>query len=90
MSKFKHLNLEDRITIESDLKKGLSFKKIGHDINHDCTTVSKEIKNHSTIVDDMWPTNRKHNRCIHYKGVRPAEIGGSYTRNRQQSCTLQN
>lgn len=67
MSKFKHLNLEDRITIESDLKKGLSFKKIGHDINHDCTAVSKEIKNHSTIVDDMWPTNRKHNRCIHYK-----------------------
>lgn len=66
MSHFKHLVLEDRITIQSDLHEGLSFKKIASHINHDCTTVSSEIRNHLTIVDDMWPTNRKHNRCIHY------------------------
>lgn len=66
MSHFKHLVLEDRITIQSDLHDGLSFKKIASHINHDCTTVSSEIRNHLTVIDDMWPTNRKHNRCIHY------------------------
>lgn len=60
MSHFKHLVLEDRITIQSDLHDGLSFKKIASHINHDCTTVSSEIRNHLTVVDDMWPTNRKH------------------------------
>ena len=66
MSHFKHLVLEDRITIQSDLHDGLSFKKIASHINHDCTTVSSEIRNHLTVIDDMWPTNRKHNRCVHY------------------------
>ena len=66
MSHFKHLVLEDRITIQSDLHDGLSFKKIASHINHDCTTVSSEIRNHLTVVDDMWPTNHKHNRCVHY------------------------
>lgn len=56
MSHFKHLVLEDRITIQSDLHDGLSFKKIASHINHDCTTVSSEIRNHLTVIDDMWPT----------------------------------
>ena len=59
MSHFKHLVLEDRITIQSDLHDGLSFKKIASHVNHDCTTVSSEIRNHLIIVDDMWPTNCK-------------------------------
>lgn len=54
MSHFKHLVLEDRITIQSDLHDGLSFKKIASHINHDCTTVSSEIRNHLTVIDDMW------------------------------------
>lgn len=67
MSNFKHLTLENRIIIQSDLHDGLSFKKIASHVDHDCTTVSKEIRNHSTRVEDMWPHNRKHNRCAHYK-----------------------
>lgn len=74
MSHFKHLVLEDRITIQSDLHEGLSFKKIAAHISHDCTTVSSEIRNHLTIVDDMWPTNRKHNRCIHYDDCKKRHI----------------
>lgn len=74
MSHFKHLVLEDRITIQSDLHDGLSFKKIASHINHDCTTVSSEIRNHLTVVDDMWPTNRKHNRCIHYVDCKKRHI----------------
>lgn len=50
MSHFKHLVLEDRITIQSDLHDGLSFKKIASHINHDCSTVSSEIRNNKTIL----------------------------------------
>ena len=50
MSHFKHLVLEDRITIQSDLHDGLSFKKIASHINHDCTTVSSEIRNHLMVT----------------------------------------
>lgn len=74
MTHFKHLVLEDRITIQADLHDGLSFKKIASHINHDCTTVSHEIRNHLTVVDDMWPINRKHNRCVHYNECREHHI----------------
>ena len=50
MSYFKHLVLEDRITIQSDLHDGFSFKTIASHINHDCSTVSSEIRNNKTIL----------------------------------------
>ena len=46
MNKQKHLNLESRITIETKLNEGESFKAIGRLLNKDCTTISKEVKNH--------------------------------------------
>lgn len=49
MSKFKHLTLSDRIKIESCLNNSYSFKAIAREINCDCTTVSKEVKKHTTI-----------------------------------------
>ena len=58
MSHFKHLVLEDRITIQSDLHEGLSFKKIAAHISHDCTTVSSEIRNHLTIAASIMTTVR--------------------------------
>ena len=42
----KHLTLDDRLIIERELFFNSSFKKIGKLINKDCTTVSKEIRNH--------------------------------------------
>lgn len=42
----KHLTLDDRLIIERELFFNLSFKKIAKLINKDCTTVSKEIRNH--------------------------------------------
>ncbi|MEG1506615.1 MAG: IS30 family transposase [Bacilli bacterium] len=44
--KNKHLSLDNRLEIEKGLKEGLSFKQIGTIIDKDCTTVSKEIRNH--------------------------------------------
>ena len=44
--KNKHLSFDERLEIESGLKDNLSFKQIGRNIDKDCTTVAKEIKNH--------------------------------------------
>lgn len=46
MNKQKHLTLESRIIIETKLNEGESFKAIGRLLNKDCTTISKEVKNH--------------------------------------------
>ena len=46
MKKQKHLTLTSRITIETMLNKGESFKSIERFLNKDCTTISKEVKNH--------------------------------------------
>ena len=45
MSK-KHMTLEDRYTIYHMLNDGDSFKKIADAIHKNCTSVSREIKNH--------------------------------------------
>lgn len=44
--KNKHLSYDDRLDIETGLKNNLSFKQIAKDLGKDCTTISKEIKNH--------------------------------------------
>lgn len=44
--KNKHLSFEDRLDIEKGLVNNLSFKQIGTSLNKDCTTISKEIRNH--------------------------------------------
>ncbi len=46
MANNKHLSVSDRITIEQLLNSRHSFKAIGRELNKDCTTVSKEVKNH--------------------------------------------
>lgn len=46
MNKNKHLTLNDRQMIQTGLVQHLSFKSIGREIGKDCTTVSKEIRNH--------------------------------------------
>lgn len=46
MTTFKHLSLDDRITIQEQLALHASFKSIGTLLHKDCTTISKEIKNH--------------------------------------------
>ncbi len=46
MNKQKHLTLDSRIMIETMLNKQESFKSIARFLNKDCTTISKEVKNH--------------------------------------------
>ena len=46
MDKQKHLNLDSRSIIEYQLNQNNSFKGIAKILGKDCTTVSKEVKNH--------------------------------------------
>ena len=48
-----HLTLSDRVRIQSGLDKSESFKKIAQDIGKNCTTVSREVRNHSYDVTSV-------------------------------------
>lgn len=46
MNNNKHMNLEDRTTIQTELDKGTFFKGIALIFGKDCTTISKEVHKH--------------------------------------------
>ncbi len=64
MSKFKHFTLSERITIEQMLKNSFSFKAIGRELNKDCTSISKEVRNH-IIFKKTGSYGRAFNHCVH-------------------------
>ena len=45
-TKQKHLDLKSRYVIEHSLDSSMSFKAIARELGKDCTTISKEIRNH--------------------------------------------
>lgn len=62
----KHLTLEDRIYIENELNKGISFKDIAKFLCKDPTTISKEVKAHR--LSDWYHKGTFYNAknfCIH-------------------------
>lgn len=61
--KNKHLSFDERLEIEKGLKNNLSFKQIGKNIGKDCTTISKEIKNH-IIYKNSGAVGRAFFDCI--------------------------
>lgn len=62
--KNKHLSYDDRLDIETGLKNNLSFKQIAKDLGKDCTTISKEIKNH-IIFKNTAAIGRQFFDCIY-------------------------
>ena len=78
MRKNKHLTLDERIDIQNDLNKNLSFKAIGAHLGKDCTTISKEIRNHILFAKKGAPY-RKFNDCalIMEIFVKPARVNKS-------------
>lgn len=60
--KNKHLSLEDRHKIEIGLNNGLSFKEIGKLIDKNCTSISREIRNHY-IVKNTGCIGKTFNNC---------------------------
>ena len=51
--KNKHLSFDDRLEIENGLKNRKTFKEIGNIVGKDCTTISKEIRNHLQLVVNL-------------------------------------
>ena len=64
MNKQKHLTLDSRITIETKLNEGASFKSIGRFLGKDSTTISKEVKNH-ICFEKIGSYGRAFNDCRH-------------------------
>ena len=76
MSKFKHFTLSERITLERLLKDPCSFKAIGRELNKDCTSLSKEVRNH-LIFKKTGSYGRAFNNCIHRFTCTKSYICGS-------------
>lgn len=64
--KNKHLSFDDRLEIEKGLKDELSFIAISRIINKDCSTISKEIRNHY-VIKNTGTLGRDFNNCIYRK-----------------------
>ncbi|WP_283589594.1 IS30 family transposase [Staphylococcus nepalensis] len=64
--KNKHLSYDDRLIIEKGLKDNKSFKEIAKEINKNCTTISREIKNHY-VIENKGVYGRAFNNCQHRK-----------------------
>lgn len=64
MAKYKHFTLSERIDIEHLLKDCYSFKAIARELNRDCTTIAKEIKNH-LIKKKSGSYGRAFNNCYY-------------------------
>lgn len=75
----KHLSLDERFEIENSLCKGMSFKEIARNIGKNCTTISREIRNHY-IVKNTGSVGRKFNNCIYRRTCE----------NRGRNCNLTN
>ena len=64
MANNKHLSFNDRLTIEKNLSLSKSFKYIAKLLNKDCTTISKEIKNHYKVMN-TGSIGRRFNNCLY-------------------------
>ena len=64
--KYKHLTLDDRITIQKALKEGQTFVEIGALLGKDPSTVSKEVKAHLDYRN-TGTRSRGYNPCRHRK-----------------------
>ena len=75
----KHLSLDERLDIEKYLNQNKSFKEIGMLVNKNCTTISREIRNHY-VTKNTGGIGRRFNNCI-YRATCP---------NRGKACKLHN
>ena len=72
--KNKHLSFDDRLEIEKGLKDNLSFKAISKLIDKNCSTISKEIRNHY-IIKNTGTLGRNFNNCLYRKDCTYRERG---------------
>lgn len=86
MNKNKHLTLELRNRIELGLNKGHSFKAIASNIEKDCTTVSKEIRNHR-VFEKTGGYGRHFNDCAHRLDCSQRDVCFNCSRSARSKCS---
>jgi len=64
MANNKHLTEDERNIIAERLKENKSFKSIGNELSKDPTTISKEVKKHTT-VSQTGCSGKAYNSCKH-------------------------
>jgi len=88
MPKHKHLTLDDRIQISTLLDKKQSFKSIGRTLEKDCSSISKEVRNH-LIFMKTGSLGKPHNACIHRRSCSKQDICDPCTASKGWSkCSL--
>lgn len=87
MKSFTHLSLDDRIQIQSCLGSHLSFKKIAALIHRDCTTISKEVRNHRTVVNSPRPYGKNNNCCQYATSCDRHHVCCRCTARRDERCS---
>ena len=80
MNNQKHLTLDSRIVIETQLNERNTFKGIARLLDKDCTTISKEVKNH-ICFERIGAYGRAFNDC------RLAVLHQCSAKNTCSSCT---
>ena len=60
----KHLSLEDRNLIAQHLNEGCSFKTIAKELGKNCTSISREVRNH-LVFKQVGAPGRSFNACKH-------------------------
>jgi len=63
----KHLTFSDRIFIEQELLQGSSFRSIASAISKDPSTISKEIRLHSSVAPNGSYKYPRCHYCINFK-----------------------
>ena len=64
MARQKHLTQDDRFIIQHSLEQNYSFKRMAFELEKDCTTISKEVKNH-IVFKKTGAQGLSYNSCIH-------------------------
>ena len=71
--KYKHLTLDERISIQKALKEGKTFVEIGAMLGRDPSTISKEIKGHLESRN-TGTRSRGYNPCVHRKSCTKTNV----------------
>lgn len=85
MANQKHLTMENRVTIEKDLDMKQSFKAIAASLDKDCTTISKEVRNHR-IFKKTGAFGCSFNNCLHRFGCAQKNLCSNCTTGRKKRC----
>lgn len=82
-----HLSLEDRITISQMLSVRQSFKQIASAVRKNCTTISREVRNHMEFRKSGG-YGRSYNACLYRRNCSNSSLCSSCTLSKRKHCSL--